>query len=132
MGLDMYAQADGNEIAYWRKHNRLHGWMEELWLSKGKPYDGKLEDNPLGDFNCVELELSLEDIEDLAVDIENQALPETGGFFFGSDSYTWNKDGESNYDILEEYYHLETDLNFIKEARKALNKGQRVTYSAWF
>ena len=47
----MYAQADGNELAYWRKHNRLHGWMEELWESKGKPYDGKLEDNPLGDFN---------------------------------------------------------------------------------
>ena len=128
----MYAQADGNELAYWRKHNRLHGWMEELWESKGKPYDGKLEDNPLGDFNCVELELSLEDIEDLAVDIENQSLPETEGFFFGSDSYTWNKDGKANEDILEEYYHLETDLNFIKEARKALEKGQIVTYSAWF
>ena len=128
----MYAQADGNELAYWRKHNRLHGWMEELWESKGKPYDGKLEDNPLGDFNCVELELSLEDIEDLAVDIENQSLPETVGFFFGGDSYTWNKDGEANEDILEEYYHLETDLNFIKEARKALEKGQIVTYSAWF
>lgn len=128
----MYAQADGNELAYWRKHNRLHGWMEELWESKGKPYNGKLEDNPLGDFNCVELELSLEDIEDLAVDIENQSLPETAGFFFGGDSYTWNKDGEANEDILEEYYHLETDLNFIKEARKALEKGQIVTYSAWF
>ena len=128
----MYAQADGNELAYWRKHNRLHGWMEELWESKGKPYDGELEDNPLGDFNCVELELSLEDIEDLAVDIENQSLPETAGFFFGGDSYTWNKDGEANEDILEEYYHLETDLNFIKDARKALEKGQTVTYSAWF
>ena len=128
----MYAQADGNELAYWRKHNRLHGWMEELWESKGKPYDGELEDNPLGDFNCVELELSLEDIEDLAVDIENQSLPETAGFFFGGDSYTWNKDGEANEDILEEYYHLETDLNFIKDARKALEKGQIVTYSAWF
>ena len=79
----MYAHADGNELfTYWRKHNRLHGWMEELWSPKGKPYDGKLEDNPLGDFNCVELELSLEDIEDLAVDIENQSLPETAGFFW--------------------------------------------------
>ena len=74
----------------------------------------------------------MEDIEDLAVDIENQSLPETAGFFFGGDSYTWNKDGEANEDILEEYYHLETDLNFIKEARKALEKGQIVTYSAWF
>lgn len=129
----MYGHAGSKEF-YWRKHNRLHGWMEELWESKGKPYDGKLEDNPLGDFNCVELELSLEDIEDLALDIDNQSLPETAGFFFGGDSYTWNKDGEANEDedILEEYYHLETDLNFIKEAREALEKGQRVTYSAWY
>ena len=35
-------------------------------------------------------------------------------------------------DILEEYYHLETDLNFIKEARKALDKGEKVTYYAWY
>ena len=55
MGLDMYAYSvaqggaqDGEkiEIAYWRKHNRLHGWMEELWNRKGKPNESiGLEEN---------------------------------------------------------------------------------------
>lgn len=48
MGLDMYAVAvrteqvtddfsfegEAKEIAYWRKHHDLHGWMERLWLQK--------------------------------------------------------------------------------------------------
>ena len=46
MGLDMYAYVAskantewGNndahrEIAYWRKHPNLHGWMEILWNEK--------------------------------------------------------------------------------------------------
>ena len=43
MGLDMYAYAknsNGEEesLADWRKHNRLHGWMEDLWEDKGRPY----------------------------------------------------------------------------------------------
>ena len=25
------------EIAYWRKHPNLHGWMQRLWERKGKP-----------------------------------------------------------------------------------------------
>ena len=49
MGLDMYAYAldeNGEEesLADWRKHNRLHGWMEELWEEKGRPYEGNLDD----------------------------------------------------------------------------------------
>ena len=38
MGLDQYGYAvpkeeseARNELAYWRKHNRLQGWMEHLW-----------------------------------------------------------------------------------------------------
>ena len=42
MGLDMYAYRRGacqskkemTQIAEWRKHNRLHGYMEDLWISK--------------------------------------------------------------------------------------------------
>ena len=48
MGLDQYAYArpvgvesdDGKnneELTYWRKHNRLQGWMEELWEDRGRP-----------------------------------------------------------------------------------------------
>ena len=72
----MYANAGSKEF-YWRKHNRLHGWMEELWESKGKPFNGKLEDNPLGDFNCVEFELTLEDIDQLEEEVVNMTMPET-------------------------------------------------------
>ena len=25
------------EIAYWRKHPHLHGWMEQLWHSRQRP-----------------------------------------------------------------------------------------------
>ena len=126
----MYANAGSKEF-YWRKHNRLHGWMEELWESKGKPFNGKLEDNPLGDFNCVELELTLEDIDQLEEEVVNMTMPETAGFFFGGDSFGY-KDDDGNEFAEGDYYYKETDLNFIKEARKALEKEQRVTYSAWF
>lgn len=48
MGLDMYAiavptaqvvddfsfEGEAKEVAYWRKHHDLHGWMERLWLRK--------------------------------------------------------------------------------------------------
>lgn len=42
MGLDQFAfsvspTGEKKEIAYWRKHPNLHGWMEELWYDKGCP-----------------------------------------------------------------------------------------------
>ena len=65
MGLDMYAYAkdeNGEEehLAEWRKHNRLHGWMEELWHDKGRPYEGNLDDvdGTFGSqFNCVPVDV---------------------------------------------------------------------------
>ena len=70
MGLDMYAYSvsqggaqDGEEIelAYWRKHNRLHGWMEELWTRKGKPNESiSLQENYLiHQSNCPQKALEL-------------------------------------------------------------------------
>jgi hypothetical protein len=99
------------EIAYWRKHPNLHGWMEQLWNSKGRPGDG-------GDmFNGIELELTWEDIDMLENDINEGALPGTSGFFFG--------------DPADDYYR-EADLKFIKEARAQLFLGLRVFYnSSW-
>ena len=109
MGLDQYAyrrEADEDEdgnitIAEWRKHNRLHGWMEELYRDKGGAEIGN-------SFNCVELELTASDIEQFEAHVTDKALPETEGFFFGGDSY-------------EEYeeFHKNTDLEFIKEAYEA-------------
>ena len=129
MGLDQYAyrrlpdeDSDCNvTIVDWRKHNRLHGWMEQLWEDKGRPDFKKADSQAMGDFNCVELEITLSDLEQLEAHIVDKKLPETGGFFFGSDSY-------------EEYeeYHKETDLKFILEAREAIADGQKVYYNCWW
>lgn len=114
MGLDQYAIAtkentQSRDLRYWRKHNRLQGWMEALWRSKG----GK------GEFNCKDVELTLTDIADLERAITNMELPETGGFFFGSDSYG-------------DFYEPEEDLPFIKEARQMIEDGWTVVYSSWW
>ena len=140
MGLDMNAYAvvqggerDGEEehLAEWRKHNRLHGWMEELWNDKGKPFDGKLEENPMGDFNCVPVELTLEDLDQLELDINEKVLPETGGFFFGGDSFDW-EDEDGNKPKEGDYYYKKTDLQFIEDARKAIQQGKKVYYNSWW
>jgi hypothetical protein len=123
MGLDQYAFAIDNngekeELAYWRKHPNLQGWMENLWESKGRP--GLTEDNSgnmLGDFNCIPLELNIDDLDDLEDAVRGSALPETGGFFFGS-----NSDDE----------YKEEDLEFIRKAREALDNGLTVMYDSWW
>ena len=140
MGLDMYAYAvvqggqnDGEEesLAEWRKHNRLHGWMEELWEDKGRPFNGELDDNPMGDFNCVPVELTLEDLEQLEEDITEKVLPETQGFFFGGDSFEWEDDDWNKFPEGD-YYYKQTDLQFVKDARKAINEGKKVYYNSWW
>jgi len=98
-----------NEIAYWRKHPNLHGWMYNLWVSKGNE----------GDFNGDELELTWEDIDQLEYDVELGRLKniEATGFFWGDPS--------------DDYYY-ETDVAFITEARAQLFLGLRVFYnSSW-
>ena len=121
MGLDMFAytasksQADPDsgqrkqrEIAYWRKHPNLHGWMERLAQEKNVDYDS---------FNGVELELTWEDLEALEQAVHDNALPATTGFFFGQ-----NSDDE----------YRESDLKFIREAKAELFTGLRVFYnSSW-
>jgi len=130
MGLDQYAYAsseikseDREEIAYWRKHNRLQGWMEQLWEDKGRPHFSNIE-NPMGDFNCQPVELTLSDIEQLEAHVENKSLPETGGFFFGGDSY-------ADYEHPE-WGYKKADLEFIGLARTALQEGKKVFYDSWW
>ncbi len=135
MGLDQYAYAsseikseDREELAYWRKHNRLQGWMEQLWEKKGRPHFDSVT-NPLGDFNCQPVELTLSDIEQLEAHVERTSLPETGGFFFGDDSYNYE---DEDLNQSGGYYHKETDLEFITLAREALQKGKKVFYDSWW
>jgi hypothetical protein len=101
------------ELAYWRKHPNLHGWMEQLW-SKRRAVDPSIDGET---FNNVELELTWEDLDQLEKAILAGGLPPTSGFFFGNDS--------------DEYYR-EQDLEFIKNARAELFCGLKVFYnSSW-
>jgi len=114
MGLDQTAYTkdkDGEttDIQYWRKHNALDGWMQDLWVGKGGT----------GEWNCSELELNAHDIEQLEAAVANDELPETVGFFYGGDS-------------RHDEYQKEKTLTFIKEAYALLSKGEKVYYSAWF
>lgn len=133
MGLDMYAysfwadtltgddaeawkrgvdfkvgnDAEVGEVAYWRKHPNLHGWMEALYRKRGGTDE---------QFNVVNLRLDESDLAALEADVLADRLPETTGFFFGA----------SDPDRLEE------DLAFIKMARAELAKGRGVYYTSWW
>ena len=139
MGLDQYAYAkdkNGNDehLADWRKHNRLHGWTEDLWEDKGRPFQGNLDDveNGFGSsFNCVPVELTLEDLDQLEADINQKVLPETQGFLFGGDSFDW-EDDDGNKPKEGDYYYKNTDLQFIEDARKAIQEGKKVYYNSWW
>jgi hypothetical protein len=132
MGLDQYAfvhEADGEreDIAYWRKHNRLEGWMEQLYTSKG----GKDR------FNCEEVEITLEDLEALEKAVRGRKLPKTEGFFFGSDSYEdmppllqLATSNASDEEIAKFDLYFSDDIKFINEARDALKAGKRVSYTS--
>jgi hypothetical protein len=130
MGLDMYAfrvkaedviddfnvreETNGRkekleELAYWRKHHDLHGWMERLYRLKGGTKES---------FNCVSVRLTMVDLNALENDVLNNLLPETQGFFFGTnppDDYTKNK-----------------DMEFIAKAKVAISEGDAVYYDSWW
>lgn len=121
MGLDMYAFAipetpaapvdfdaeTGSELHYWRKHPNLHGWMEALYRAKGGKDD---------DFNCVNLQLTADDLNRLEADIRSGNLPPTSGFFFGQSDGT----------------EVADDLAFIEKARAEIADGMTVFYTSWW
>ena len=138
MGLDQYAYTkpsvdseEQTELAYWRKHNRLQGWMEQLWEDKGRPNFTEADSQAMGDFNCVELEITLSDLEQLEAHIEGKSLPETGGFFFGDDSFDW-ADDDGKPLAKGDYYYKKDDVKFIALARQALEEGKKVFYDSWW
>jgi hypothetical protein len=121
MGLDQYAylasKADTDyddtsrqEIAYWRKHPNLQGWMENLFYEKG---------GDCNTFNGVELELTWDDVDKLEKDIRSGVIAkmDTKGFFFGDPS--------------DDYYY-EKDLQFCIDAKAECFLGLKVFYnSSW-
>ena len=130
MGLDMHAFAIPKELVdedatdvvisdelnklsdtlkWWRKHHDLHGWMEKRYREKG----GSAEE-----FNWVTLRLTEVDLDRLEQDITANKLPNTRGFFFG--------ENPPNEESLKE------DLEFIKDAREAIEAGKAVFYDSWW
>jgi hypothetical protein len=112
-------KSEPREIAYWRKHPNLQGWMEHLWHKKrnaeGNPVVEDADD--MGTFNGVELELTWQDIDELENAVKKRKLPSTQGFFFGNDA---------------DQYYYDQDLEFIKNARAELFLGLKVFYnSSW-
>ena len=111
------------ELAYWRKHPNLHGWMEQLWRNKKysvQPTDASMPASADSDvFNGIELELTWEDIDQLEKDIKSGVVAklDTTGFFFGRPS--------------DDVYY-EDDLKFCVNAKAEAFLGRKVFYnSSW-
>ena len=108
MGLDQYAFArKGNEdmqIATWRKHANLEGWMSKLFEERGGT----------GDFNCVELRLFEKDLA--ALEQVYNGLETAQGFFWG--------ESRPEDDTRT--------LTFINEAKELLTDGYEIIYTSWW
>jgi len=121
MGLDMYACTTSQDIPevdfedphdaarlfYWRKHPDLHGWMEQLYRSKGGADDA---------FNLAPVRLDAADLDALEKAVTADELPETDGFFFG----------------VSRPEEKSLDLEFIRKAREIIGAGKKVYYTSWW
>ena len=109
MGLDQYGFARKGEekfdLAYWRKHANLEGWMANLYAERG----GKSNE-----FNCIELQLFKSDLQALEQQYQNLTL--TSGFFWGESQ---NEDDE-------------TTKAFIEDAKSFLDNGYEIIYTSWW
>lgn len=125
MGLDMYMYRHNKgdfddervEVAYWRKHNALHGFLNSL-----QPQDIEdLEIVPLSKDN-------LEEILDLSKAIMRKdldpelSMPTFGGFFFGTyeyDDWYYNR----TQDTIDQIEKILKETDFEKQA---------IYYQAWW
>jgi hypothetical protein len=108
MGLDQYGFARKGEeqldIAYWRKHSDLEGWMANLYEERGGA----------GEFNCVELRLFEDDLWLLEQQYQN--LESAMGFFWGA--------SEEEDDA--------TTRAFIEDAKSLMADGYEIIYTSWW
>jgi hypothetical protein len=81
--------------------------MERLYRAKGGTQES---------FNCVNVQLTEDDLQKLEADIKTRQLPSTEGFFFGESDGT----------------ELQDDLAFVAQARAALAENLAVFYTSWW
>lgn len=115
MGLDMdFYKVNGNgekeHLHYFRKHSDLHGLLQECWAEKNLDKSGD-------DFNCVDFEITLDEVKrviDFMEDRHNK--PHYVGFF-------WGQSTEEDW--------METATLF-QEITNLLEEGKKVIYNAWW
>lgn len=95
---------DKEELCYWRKHYDLDNWMEQRYRRKGGQDDM---------FNCCWMKLSKLDLTELEVCLLK---------------------GEIKYrDWPEELdEQLQSDFEFIDQAKKAIDNGYDILYTNWW
>ena len=115
MGMDQTAYAyklDGTNskvLQQWKNHVDLDAYMVEVAIEKGIVEDAR-------EFNCVELELTLEDILAFEKAVLANALPCGGGVWWGPSDET----------------DKENDLEFIRLAKEAIADGYYIAYDCWW
>mgnify|MGYP000674080630 CR=1 FL=1 len=104
---------DSEELHYWRKHPNLHGWMEQLYYSKGGNEDS---------FNCTNLLLTMGDLNKL----ESAITPKTKAILIEQIKQSI-KDIDINKSIKEFYdeikkYKIEDIICIDETSVKSLQK----------
>ena len=103
--MGMKLQECKYEVAYWRKHNQLHGYLV-------KNFAHKEEDN------CEPIWLTKENIEEIIEYLGSvQDIPATPGFFFGDDSNDYHPDQRK-----EDVDAFNKALNFLEAQEDDSNK----------
>ena len=113
MGLDMmmyggakygnkYKVKGNEEIAYWRKHPNLHGYIVNTFAD--------------GVDDCRDIPLTKENIENIIQAVRDNKLPHTDGFFFG--------------ESRKEYDEYTLDLLSKVLAKMIADPNYKVTYTA--
>ena len=109
---DEYGDSDGEstELAYWRKHPNLHGYIVENFAN--------------GVDECQEIRLTLENLLQIQDAIRKEELPETTGFFFGT-SYV---DEEQRTEDIDK---IERGVVFLLSDAAAMNEHEVVYQASW-
>lgn len=110
---EIYRVISGGKEFYWRKHSRLQTFMEDLWAERGNTEI----------FNCVNLELTKDDLVRLQEAVDNQFSEHfcSGGFFYG---HQFQEEQVNAYE--------EDDRTFVTEALAAVDRGEKVIYTCWW
>lgn len=110
MGIDqIWMSSAGNKIHSQGKIPSIQKYFCNLWCLKTK--------RPVEDFNCQELEITNEILNDLEIKTKNKELDISDSPFFSGKHQEWH------------YIDIETA---IRKAREEMNLGNKIYYSCWY